>query len=147
MIQFTKSVSWILLIEHIWLGPARYKHHFKIINPWGWLIIILTCRVLNKNVIIVKRGVLLVTVLPSIGRISFSASNQSECCTVHVVGYVNMHCCCVFYRASSGWANVRDGGKNVRPAPLVLTTVQVILNIPVFSVHVTAISVVLWHHY
>jgi len=30
---------------------------------------------MNKNVIIVKSGVLLVTVLPSIGRISFSASN------------------------------------------------------------------------
>jgi hypothetical protein len=45
-------------------------------------------------------------------------------CTVHVVGFVNMHCYCMFYRASGGWANARDAGKNTRPAPLIPTTVQ-----------------------
>jgi hypothetical protein len=33
-----------------------------------------------------------------------------------------MHCYCMFYRASSGWANVRVVGKNIRSAPLVPTT-------------------------
>ena len=32
-----------------------------------------------------------------------------------------MHCYCMFYRASGGWAKVRDAGKNIRPAPLIPT--------------------------
>lgn len=35
MIQLTKSVNQMLLIEHIPLGPAGHKNHFKIVNPLG----------------------------------------------------------------------------------------------------------------
>jgi hypothetical protein len=35
-----------------------------------------------------------------------------------------MHCYCMCYRALSGWANLRDGGKKIRPAPLKPATVQ-----------------------